>query len=363
MNIGTGGIAGLLDTASVLGMDGTAIVNFNHSDDVSTATAFLGSLAFNKLGTGTLLLAGTSDYTGATQVQSGTLMVEGALGDTTTTVFDGATLGGTGSIAGDVIVNDGATIAPGMSPGTLTVGSLSLSSGSILDYELGQAGVIGSGINDLIEINGDLTLDGTMNITDAGGFGAGVYRLMNYGGSFTDNGLDLGALPTGFTTNDLFVQTAIVGQVNLINSAGVSLNFWDGAAGPTDDGIIQGGDGLWVSNDRSWTNPDGSLNGNWNQGFAIFGGAAGTVTVHGRADLHRHAVHDQWLSSRARYRRRAARRWRDQLARRPERHRDHRHADRRRRHAGQGRRGHARVRRRLRLHRWPRDQRRLADRR
>ena len=281
LNIGTGGIAGLLDTASVLGMDGTAIVNFNHSDDVSTATAFLGSLAFNKLGTGTLLLAGTSDYTGATQVQSGTLMVEGALGDTTTTVFDGATLGGTGSIAGDVIVNDGATIAPGMSPGTLTVGSLSLSSGSILDYELGQAGVIGSGINDLIEINGDLTLDGTVNITDAGGFGAGVYRLMNYGGSFTNNGLDLGALPTGFTSNDLFVQTAIVGQVNLINSAGVSLNFWDGAAGPTDDGIIQGGDGLWVSNDRSWTNPDGSLNGNWNQGFAIFGGAAGTVTVMG----------------------------------------------------------------------------------
>ena len=285
LNIGTGGIAGVLDTVSVSGGAGTTVVNFNHSDDVSTTIAFLGSLAFNKLGTGTLLLGGASDYTGATQVQSGTLMVEGALGNTTTTVFDGATLGGTGTIAGDVIVNDGATIAPGMSPGTLTVGSLSLSSGSILDYELGQAGVIGSGINDLIEIDGDLTLDGTMNITDAGGFGAGVYRLMNYGGSFTDNILDLGALPTGFTTDDLFVQTAIAGQVNLINSAGVSLNFWDGAAGPTDDGIIQGGDGAWVSNDRSWTNPDGSLNGNWNEGFAVFAGAAGTVTVQGEQNF------------------------------------------------------------------------------
>jgi fibronectin-binding autotransporter adhesin len=285
IHIGEGGLSGTLEATQVSGGAGTATVNFNHSDDVSTATAFLGSLAFNKLGTGTLLLAGTSDYTGATQVQAGTLMVEGALGNTTTTVFDGATLGGTGSIAGDVIVNDGATIAPGMSPGTLTVGSLSLSSGSILEYELGQAGVIGSGINDLIEIDGSLTLDGTINITDAGGFGAGVYRLMNYGGSFTDNGLDLGALPTGFTTNDLFVQTAIVGQVNLINSAGESLNFWDGAAGPTDDGIIQGGDGVWVSNDRSWTNPDGSLNGNWNQGFAIFGGAAGTVTVMGEQNF------------------------------------------------------------------------------
>ena len=281
LNVGNGGIAGQLDTASVLGMDGTAIVNFNHSDDLSTTTAFLGSLAFNKLGTGTLLLAGTSDYTGATQVQSGALMVEGSLGNTTTTVFNGAALGGTGTIAGDVFVNDGATLSPGMGPGTLTVGSLSLSSGSILDYELGQAGVIGSGINDLIQINGNLTLDGTMNITDAGGFGAGVYRLMNYGGSFVDHGLDLGVLPTGFTSNDLFVQTAIAGQVNLINTAGVSLNFWDGAAGPTDDGFIQGGDGVWVSNDRSWTNPDGSLNGNWNQGFAVFGGAAGTVTVMG----------------------------------------------------------------------------------
>jgi len=281
VNIGTGGIAGILDTAFVSGGDGTAVVNFNHSNDIGFIIPMTGSLSVNKLGSGSLLLGGTSDYTGTTQVQAGTLQVEGSLGNTTTTVFDGAKLGGTGSIAGDVVINDGATIAPGASPGTLTVGSLSLSSGSILDYELGQAGVIGSGVNDLIEINGDLTLDGTMNITDVGGFGAGVYRLMNYGGSFADNGLDLGALPAGFTTNDLFVQTAIAGQVNLINSAGVSLNFWDGAAGPTDDGIIQGGNGLWVSNDRSWTNPDGSLNGNWNQGFAVFGGAAGTVTVQG----------------------------------------------------------------------------------
>jgi fibronectin-binding autotransporter adhesin len=47
----------------------------------------------------------------------------------------------------------------------------------VLDYELGQAGVVGGGVNDLTGVTGELTLDGTLNITDIGGFGPGVYRL------------------------------------------------------------------------------------------------------------------------------------------------------------------------------------------
>jgi fibronectin-binding autotransporter adhesin len=53
----------------------------------------------------------------------------------------GTTLGGNGSITGDVTLAPGAILAPGGSPGavgTLTVGSLTLSPGSVLEYDLGR---------------------------------------------------------------------------------------------------------------------------------------------------------------------------------------------------------------------------------
>src|SRR5690606_1135516 len=193
---GTAAVApGFLDTPSVsFGTgSGTGVLNFNH-----TATDYVFDAALTGSGTldhlaGTTTLTGLGDASGTLNVEGGTLRVEGSLGGMATTVASGATLGGSGAIGGDVAVQDGGILAPGSSAGTLTLGSLALSSGSILDYELGQAGVVGGGVNDLIEIGGDLTLDGTLAVTDIGGFGAGVYRLMNYGGTLTDNGLEMGA--------------------------------------------------------------------------------------------------------------------------------------------------------------------------
>ncbi len=77
-------------------------------------------------------------------------------------------------------------------------------------------------------VGGDLTLDGTLNVTDAGGFGAGLYRLIDYGGTLTDNGLDIGTAPTGYDSTNLTVQTATVGQINLLVDAALTY-FWDGS--------------------------------------------------------------------------------------------------------------------------------------
>lgn len=273
LQIGNGG-----SIASDVANNGALI--FDRTGTLTYGGGISGSGTLTKTGAGTLTLKGNNTYAGATNVNGGTLQVDGSLGSTATTVANGATLGGSGSIAGPVTVQDGGTLAPGSSAGTLTVGSLSLSGGSVLDYELGQAGVVGGGVNDLIEVTGNLILDGTLNITDIGGFGPGVYRLMNYGGNLADHVLELGGLPTGVDASDLYVQTRIVGQVNLINSAGAALNFWDGGdVALHDNGANDGGSGVWDAASRNWTEADGAPNGQWNQDFAIFGGTAGTVTV------------------------------------------------------------------------------------
>jgi autotransporter-associated beta strand protein len=245
-----------------------------------------------KVGGGTLTLTGANTYTGGTTVGAGTLSVNNKSGSATGTgavqVQSGATLAGSGSIAGAVTIDKGGILAAGNSPGTLTLGALTLAGGSTLNYELGQAGVPGGALNDLINVTGNLQLDGTLNIAQSAGgsFGPGLYRLMSYGGSFTDNGLDIGTVPGSAKAADLQVQTSVANQVNLVNKAGLSLNFWDGGDSTKyNDGQIAGGSGTWrVGNPQpsmdAWTDMDGKVNANWAQNqFAVFGGKAGTVTV------------------------------------------------------------------------------------
>lgn len=239
-----------------------------------------------KDGDGTLVLAGAGGAGGFT-AGSGVLLVNGDYSAMSglSVVASGATLGGDGVIGGDVSIADGGVLSPGAgAPGTLTItGDLTLSSGSRLAFEFGEANVAGGALNDLVNVGGDLTLDGVLDVTvPAGGdFKVGVYRLFNYAGSLTNNGLTLGVLPGA---GDASVQTSILGQINLVHSAGLELNFWDGAAGPKNDGVVNGGDGVWQAsggNDH-WTDADGTMNAPYaDKAFAVFGGVAGTVTVDG----------------------------------------------------------------------------------
>jgi len=224
LNIGEGGEPGLLEVAGIDGGAGTAVINFNHnSPDYHFSTygtttgdpvPIGGSAAVNLLGGGTTVLRGAHDYTGATLVKEGsTLRLDGTLGDTAVTVTDGARLEGAGVIAGPVTVESTASLAPGLSAGTVQMDSLTLIAGSDLDFELGPAGTVGAGVNDLIEIEGDLILDGRLNVTDLDDFGPGVYTLMTYGATLTDNGLDIAPLPGGVPAT---IDLTTPGEVRLV---------------------------------------------------------------------------------------------------------------------------------------------------
>lgn len=273
LQIGDGGKSGSI-TGSVRN---NASLVFNRSDALTFDGQIFGSGRVSQKGTGTLRLTADHTYSGGTTVENGTLIVDGSIeGDAD--VRTGARLSGSGSVGGLITVEDGATLE-GSTGQTLSMGSLTLSEGSNVDVALGTPSDTA-----LFDISGDLTLDGTVNVADAGQFGPGVYRLMDYGGSLTDNGLEVGSVPTG--TNSVIVQTALANRVNLVVDTAapgpdpdvLTVQFWDGTQTEA-NGAIDTGSGTWSLGQTNWTRPDGNTNDEWQGGFAVFQGRDITITV------------------------------------------------------------------------------------
>lgn len=121
---------------------GTATINANRAVTVTAGTLTVGgeiaqsgsNRILTKNGSGTLVLNGDNTYTGATIVNGGTLLINGGAtvgtNASNVTVNDGGTLGGSGIIRGTVTVNDGGSLAPGNSPGVLTIAGLTLAGGA-----------------------------------------------------------------------------------------------------------------------------------------------------------------------------------------------------------------------------------------
>src|SRR3546814_950036 len=56
-------------------------------------------------------------------------------------------------------------------------GDVKMDAASVVNVELG-----GAPSDALFDVGGDLALNGTLNVSDQGGFGLGVYRLFDYDG-------------------------------------------------------------------------------------------------------------------------------------------------------------------------------------
>jgi fibronectin-binding autotransporter adhesin len=147
-----------------------------------------------------------------TVTSGATLDVDGSL-LASVNIDSGSYLMGAGSVTGNV--NMDGTFQPGNSPGTFSInGNLNLSASSVLNFELNETNQTpGGGINDLVAITGDLVLDGTLNVPDptttltwttSGTELAPItWTLFTYTGTLTNNGLNLGNLPTLLSGNSI----------------------------------------------------------------------------------------------------------------------------------------------------------------
>lgn len=292
-------------TGIVVGDTDAAVNDLVFGGDSGSATFDLSSLGtaeqfrnfnrFSKDGDATWTLEGTHAFDAGVlntpfYFRGGTLLVNGELRLGSRLENNGiATLGGNGRIAA-LQATSGLTIAPGgITPGseigTLSIDVLALHADTVLDFDLGPAGAgfVGGTNNDLIDVRYDLTLDGVLNVTDAGGFGNGEYTLIQYGNLIADNGLDIGTMPDPNLTYVVTAGTPLSGsgEVILTVSGGTAGDnqYWDGPNAGTAG--VQGGDGFWNGVNDNWTNQAGTANAVWGGQFAIFRGTAGDVTVQG----------------------------------------------------------------------------------
>ena len=277
-----GALSGVAGTRVTLG-PGT--LSFGDATSRTFAGAISGAGSIVKQGSGRQVFNGISTYAGLTSVMAGSLIIGDTRGTSASiagnvTVGAGATIGGHGRIGGDLTLASGSHLSPGASIGTLTVdGNLTIGQGSQLDFEFGAPGINFAtfGQSDSVSVRGDLTVNASvLNVINGGGMGPGLYNLFSYGGALSFNGG--GFFPPAGSAIQILTGTK---QINLVNmTPGVELNFWNanGLAGPSQMG---GGSGTWSVANANWTDSQGSFTGPMTPqpGFAIFGGASGTVTV------------------------------------------------------------------------------------
>ena len=246
----------------------------------------------------TQVFDGSANFPGGVDVNGGTLVIGGngggagvTLGGNVNATSNGI-VAGFGSINGDLNVS-GARVAPGYEVGTPTGvsngnlivnGNLSMNNAEFA-FETGYAGlpITQPGTGDNITVGGNASINNTtLNVTvNTLGVNAGYYRILSYGGTLSGNGLTLGSVSGDSAPAATIQSLAGDKHINLILGPSTT-NLWngDGAASASRAG---GGNGTWSAASTNWNSPSNATGALPDGGYAIFTGAAGTVTVDGSA--------------------------------------------------------------------------------
>lgn len=155
---------------------GTGARTFEVHNTTTFANGFSSSGSITKTGEGTMALNNASTYTGGTTINAGTLRVNNTTGSGVGTgdlVINGGTLSGSGLVgqasdASNVTFGDsGGTIAPGTSPGILTVnGGVDFTTAGTATFEVELDGLVLGTQYDQLVVN-TATGGGTINLANA----------------------------------------------------------------------------------------------------------------------------------------------------------------------------------------------------
>ncbi len=299
---GVNGTIGALNTSTVVANTTPLLQNANGTPAVLTIDSTAGgiyaggiqngsgggSFGIVKTGSGTQTLSGINTYTGPTTISNGTLLVKsninssssilvggsGILDVTTSglTIASGNTLSGTGSALGSIIAGAGANLTPHTlgTVGTLTIGALTLNSGSNLNFDLSGT----SGVSDLLSVTGALTLGTGLNVNLAGA-GAGLtgnsYTVFNYGtvSGFSPSNFSIASGGFGGLTYT-FADTGSGAITLTIGGALAANGTWNQTVG-----------GSWNSPATNWTPNSVPANSGDTANFGNSISAASTVTLDG----------------------------------------------------------------------------------
>lgn len=236
---GTGGIITNTATAPSL-----LTIGQNNSSGLPVFAGIIrdgaGMVSLTKTGAGIQVLSGVNEYTGATLVSNGSLVVEGSLAaGSTVKIADGGLLGGSGTVHGPVSATSLATIAPAGigAVGVLHVGSTAIQ--GVLDLEYDQTSA------DRLVVNGDLdATGGSLVLLGQEAPPMSKMVLVTYSGNLTGE-FTPSILPEGYT----LVHDTAAKQIYVTNGVSGSFSsFMDGFPGLTAEEKLPGadpdGDGL-----------------------------------------------------------------------------------------------------------------------
>jgi autotransporter-associated beta strand protein len=191
--------------------------------ELGIATPISGPGALEKTGPGSLVLSATNTHTGPTLVTAGTLLLSGTIATSSSiTIATGSTL--------DVLprADDTLAIASGQTlQGAGTVnGNVAMSSTASFSYQT----VAGAGTEAALLVQGDLTLDGNLQLTGLESLPDGIHSfpVIRYTGTLTNLGLDISSLPPTFTGS----ITIDSGTKQVILTGTKSGNAWTATATP-----------------------------------------------------------------------------------------------------------------------------------
>ena len=174
--------------------------------DISIAGVVGGVGGFNKTGTGALTLGGVNTFTGAVNVNAGTLNITGNSSAATgaVTVASAATLGGNGNIGGNVTIQTGGR------------------------HALAVAATVGAQVTRTIAGTLDLQAGNFLDLTSAGPVAGGVYTLATATGGIT------GSLGTFTLSGGLTGTPSVSGNSLILTVSGSAYASWASSFGLQD---------------------------------------------------------------------------------------------------------------------------------